>query len=59
MIAWVLGEYARLASVDGYSIEDIADLLSECIERPRTLHVFEASCEAIAMIAHTKRHGVR
>jgi len=34
VIAWVLGEYARLASVDGYSIEDIADLLSECIERP-------------------------
>mmetsp|Transcript_22316 Transcript_22316/g.51701 ORF Transcript_22316/g.51701 Transcript_22316/m.51701 type:complete len:939 (+) Transcript_22316:78-2894(+) len=34
VIAWVLGEYARLANVDGYTIEDIADLLSECIERP-------------------------
>eukprot|EP00434_Breviolum_minutum_P043252 symbB.v1.2.038545.t1/scaffold6037.1/size21546/1 len=34
VIAWVLGEYARLATVDGYTIEDIADLLSECIERP-------------------------
>eukprot|EP00437_Effrenium_voratum_P040287 CAMPEP_0181477606 /NCGR_PEP_ID=MMETSP1110-20121109/42302_1 /TAXON_ID=174948 /ORGANISM="Symbiodinium sp., Strain CCMP421" /LENGTH=844 /DNA_ID=CAMNT_0023602911 /DNA_START=54 /DNA_END=2585 /DNA_ORIENTATION=- len=34
VIAWVLGEYARLANVDGYTIEDIADLLLECIERP-------------------------
>lgn len=34
VIAWVLGEYARLATIDGYTIEDIADLLSECIERP-------------------------
>lgn len=34
VIAWVLGEYARLATIDGYTIEDIADLLTECIERP-------------------------
>merc|ERR1719199_1775661 len=34
VIAWVLGEYARLASVDGYSLEDIVDLLAECVERP-------------------------
>lgn len=34
VIAWVLGEYARLACVDGYSLEDIVDLLCECVERP-------------------------
>lgn len=34
VIAWVLGEYARLATVDGYTSEDIVDLLCECIERP-------------------------
>lgn len=34
VIAWVLGEYARLASVDGYGMEDIVDLLCECVERP-------------------------
>eukprot|EP00931_Biecheleriopsis_adriatica_P115082 TRINITY_DN90918_c0_g1_i1.p1 TRINITY_DN90918_c0_g1~~TRINITY_DN90918_c0_g1_i1.p1 ORF type:complete len:958 (+),score=192.95 TRINITY_DN90918_c0_g1_i1:146-3019(+) len=34
VIAWVLGEYAKLATLDGYTIEDIADLLAECIERP-------------------------
>lgn len=34
VIAWVLGEYARLASVDGYGMEDIVDLLADAIERP-------------------------
>ena len=34
VIAWVMGEYARVAKIDGYSIEDIVDLLAECIERP-------------------------
>jgi AP-4 complex subunit epsilon-1 len=34
VIAWVLGEYARHATLDGYSLEDIIDLLCECIERP-------------------------
>lgn len=34
VIAWVLGEYARLATVDGYSLEDIIDLLCECVDRP-------------------------
>lgn len=34
VIAWVLGEYARLATVDGYSLEDVVDLLCECVERP-------------------------
>ena len=40
VIAWVLGEYARLATIDGYTIEDIADLLTECIERPSVLLAF-------------------
>jgi AP-4 complex subunit epsilon-1 len=34
VIAWVLGEYARLVTVDGYSLEDIVDLLCECVDRP-------------------------
>lgn len=34
VIAWVLGEYARLASIDGYALEDIIDLLCDCMERP-------------------------
>mmetsp|Transcript_84403 Transcript_84403/g.149296 ORF Transcript_84403/g.149296 Transcript_84403/m.149296 type:complete len:951 (+) Transcript_84403:100-2952(+) len=34
VIAWVLGEYARLANVDGYTTEDIVDLLADCLERP-------------------------
>mmetsp|Transcript_75883 Transcript_75883/g.217204 ORF Transcript_75883/g.217204 Transcript_75883/m.217204 type:complete len:971 (+) Transcript_75883:67-2979(+) len=34
VIAWVLGEYARLASVDGYSLDDIIDLLCDCMDRP-------------------------
>lgn len=34
VIAWVLGEYARLATVDGYSLEDILDLLCDCVDRP-------------------------
>jgi len=34
VIAWVLGEYARLATVDGYTLEDIIDLLCDCIDRP-------------------------
>jgi len=34
VIGWVLGEYAKLADVDGYSLEDIVDLLCDCIERP-------------------------
>lgn len=34
VIAWVLGEYARLATVDGYTLEDIIDLLCECVDRP-------------------------
>lgn len=34
VIAWVLGEYAKLATVDGYSLEDIVDLLCECVDRP-------------------------
>lgn len=33
LIAWVLGEYARLVTVDGYSIDDVVDLLSEVLER--------------------------
>ena len=38
----MLGEYARLVAVDGYSIEVIADLLSECIERPSPVLAFQA-----------------
>jgi len=34
VIAWVLGEYARLCGVEGYGLEDIVDLLCECVERP-------------------------
>lgn len=34
VIAWVLGEYATLASLDGYSFEDIVDLLCETVDRP-------------------------
>jgi len=34
VIAWVLGEYARLVTLDGYSIDDVVDLFCECIERP-------------------------
>lgn len=34
VIAWVLGEYAKLANVDGYGLEDIVDLLCESIDRP-------------------------
>mmetsp|Transcript_87521 Transcript_87521/g.137026 ORF Transcript_87521/g.137026 Transcript_87521/m.137026 type:complete len:970 (+) Transcript_87521:186-3095(+) len=34
VIAWVLGEYAKLASLDGYSLEDIVDLLCETVDRP-------------------------
>jgi len=34
VIAWVLGEYSRLATVDGYTLEDIVELLCECVERP-------------------------
>jgi len=34
VIAWVLGEYARLATVDGYTLEDIVDLLCETVDRP-------------------------
>lgn len=34
VIAWVLGEYAKLATLDGYALEDIVDLLCDCIERP-------------------------
>lgn len=34
VIAWVLGEYASLATVDGYSLEDIVDLLCETVDRP-------------------------
>mmetsp|Transcript_23436 Transcript_23436/g.43151 ORF Transcript_23436/g.43151 Transcript_23436/m.43151 type:complete len:1067 (-) Transcript_23436:48-3248(-) len=33
VIAWVLGEYARLADVDGYELEDIVDLLCDCVDR--------------------------
>jgi len=33
VIAWVLGEYARLASVDGYTLDDILDLLCDVVER--------------------------
>merc|ERR550534_1483669 len=33
LIAWVLGEYARLVTVDGYGIEDVIDLLTEVLER--------------------------
>jgi len=34
VVAWVLGEYARLASLDGYTLDDIVDLLCETIDRP-------------------------
>ena len=45
VIAWVLGEYARLATIDGYTIEDIADLLTECIERPSASLAFDLSAK--------------
>lgn len=32
VIAWVLGEYASLCTVDGYTVEDIVDNLCECLE---------------------------
>lgn len=34
VISWVLGEYAQLANIDGYTMEDITDLLCEAMERP-------------------------
>eukprot|EP00747_Dinoflagellata_sp_TGD_P096813 gnl/TRDRNA2_/TRDRNA2_166944_c1_seq1.p1 gnl/TRDRNA2_/TRDRNA2_166944_c1~~gnl/TRDRNA2_/TRDRNA2_166944_c1_seq1.p1 ORF type:complete len:911 (+),score=179.30 gnl/TRDRNA2_/TRDRNA2_166944_c1_seq1:310-2733(+) len=34
VIAWVLGEYACLADVDGYSLQDIIDLMCDCFDRP-------------------------
>lgn len=34
VISWVLGEYARLATIDGYTMEDIVDLLCDTVERP-------------------------
>lgn len=34
VIAWVMGEYARLATVEGFEMEDIIDLLCETIDRP-------------------------
>mmetsp|Transcript_60097 Transcript_60097/g.143211 ORF Transcript_60097/g.143211 Transcript_60097/m.143211 type:complete len:1071 (+) Transcript_60097:145-3357(+) len=33
VIGWVLGEYACLANVDGYELEDIIDLLCDCVDR--------------------------
>ena len=60
VIAWVLGEYARLANVDGYTIEDIADLLSECIERPYAhpcYHPDQARFSAGAVAIWDVSHG--
>eukprot|EP00927_Polykrikos_kofoidii_P050231 TRINITY_DN44151_c0_g1_i1.p1 TRINITY_DN44151_c0_g1~~TRINITY_DN44151_c0_g1_i1.p1 ORF type:complete len:1023 (+),score=200.07 TRINITY_DN44151_c0_g1_i1:127-3195(+) len=34
VIGWVLGEYAKLSTVDGYTLQDVIDLLCETIERP-------------------------
>eukprot|EP00397_Hematodinium_sp_SG-2012_P004969 GEMP01004985.1.p1 GENE.GEMP01004985.1~~GEMP01004985.1.p1 ORF type:complete len:979 (+),score=207.70 GEMP01004985.1:87-3023(+) len=33
LVSWVLGEYARLVTVDGYTIDDVVDLLCEVLER--------------------------
>ena len=60
VIAWVLGEYARLATVDGYTIEDIADLLSECIERPPAWHALEDLFELGlgGLVGWSDKHGL-
>mmetsp|Transcript_62189 Transcript_62189/g.131388 ORF Transcript_62189/g.131388 Transcript_62189/m.131388 type:complete len:988 (+) Transcript_62189:93-3056(+) len=34
VIAWVLGEYARLVTIDGWGLDDIVDILCETMERP-------------------------
>jgi len=33
LVAWVLGEYAILVTVDGYTVDDVVDLLTEVLER--------------------------
>jgi len=33
LVAWVLGEYACLVTVDGYTVDDVVDLLTEVLER--------------------------
>jgi len=57
VIAWVLGEYAQLSTLDGYSLEDIVDLLCDCIDRP-----FEDSSTrgyiVVALMKLAAQHGI-
>jgi len=57
-IAWVLGEYATLATVDGYSLEDITDLLCESMDRPLE-EVSTRGYIVTALLKIASHHGMR